>query len=176
MVEDSSPNGSMTSEQASGNADVLLVCSTGGHLLQLFALRGAWEGFPRVWVTFDKSDARSLLADERVVFAHGPTNRNFGLLAVRNLLRNGLTAFRVLRAERPKVVLTTGAGVAVPFAWLGRLLGARVVYVESLTRIERPSLSCRLITPVASRIYAQWPELTQAVPRARYLGSVVSGP
>ena len=176
MVEDSSPNGSVTSEQAPGNADVLLVCSTGGHLLQLFALRGAWEEFPRVWVTFDKSDARSLLADERVVFAHGPTNRNFGLLAVRNLLRNGLTAFRVLRAERPKVVLTTGAGVAVPFAWLGRLLGARVVYVESLTRIERPSLSCRLIAPVASRIYAQWPELTQAVPRARYLGSVVSGP
>ena len=83
---------------------------------------------------------------------------------------------RLLRSVRPKVVLTTGAGVAVPFAWLGRLLGARVVYVESLTRIERPSLSCRLIAPVASRIYAQWPELTETVPRARYLGNVVSGP
>jgi len=175
MVEDSSSNGSLTSERVPGSADVLLVCSTGGHLLQLLALRGAWDGFSRVWVTFDKSDARSLLADERVVFAHGPTNRNFGLLAVRNLLRNGLTAVRLLRSVRPKVVLTTGAGVAVPFAWLGRLLGARVVYVESLTRIERPSLSCRLIAPVASRIYAQWPELTETVPRARYLGNVVSG-
>ena len=154
---------------------MLLVCSTGGHLLQQLALRGAWAEFSRVWVTFDKSDARSLLADERVVFAHGPTNRNFGLLAVRNLVRNGLLAFRLLRAARPGVVLTTGAGVAVPFAWLGRLLGARVVYVESLTRIERPSLTCRLIAPVASRIYAQWPELTAALPRARYLGSVVSG-
>jgi len=175
MVEDSRSNRSLTSERVGGTADVLLVCSTGGHLLQLLALRGAWEDFSRVWVTFDKSDARSLLADERVVFAHGPTNRNFGLLAVRNLLRNGLTAVRLLRSVRPKVVLTTGAGVAVPFAWLGRLLGARVVYVESLTRIERPSLSCRLIAPVASRIYAQWPELTETVPRARYLGNVVSG-
>lgn len=154
---------------------MLLVCSTGGHLLQLVALRDAWEGFTRVWVTFDKSDARSLLADERVTFAHGPTNRNFGLLAVRNLVRNGVLALRLVRAVRPKVVLTTGAGVAVPFAWVGRLLGARVVYVESLTRIDHPSLSCRLIAPVATRIYAQWPELTRAVPRARYLGSVVSG-
>lgn len=154
---------------------MLLVCSTGGHLLQLVALRDAWEGFSRVWVTFDKSDARSLLADERVTFAHGPTNRNFGLLAVRNLVRNSVLAFRLVRAVRPKVVLTTGAGVAVPFAWVGRLLGARVVYVESLTRIDHPSLSCRLIAPVATRIYAQWPELTRAVPRARYLGSVVSG-
>jgi UDP-N-acetylglucosamine:LPS N-acetylglucosamine transferase len=171
MVEHSSPNGSLTSERV----DVLLVCSTGGHLLQLLALRGAWDGFSRVWVTFDKSDARSLLADEQVVFAHGPTNRNFGLLAVKNLLLNVLAAVRLLRSVRPKVVLTTGAGVAVPFAWIGRVLGARVVYVESLTRIERPSLSCRLIAPVASRIYAQWPELPEAVPKARYVGSVVSG-
>jgi len=171
MVEHSSPNGSLTSERV----DVLLVCSTGGHLLQLLALRGAWDGFSRVWVTFDKSDARSLLADEQVVFAHGPTNRNFGLLAVKNLLLNVLAAVRLLRSVRPKVVLTTGAGVAVPFAWIGRVLGARVVYVESLTRIERPSLSCRLIAPVASRIYAQWPELPKAVPKARYVGSVVSG-
>jgi beta-1,4-N-acetylglucosaminyltransferase len=174
MDENSSASRSMPPVPRAG-AEVLLVCSTGGHLLQLLALRDAWEGFSRVWVTFDKSDARSLLAGEEVVFAHGPTNRNFGLVAVRNLLRNGRMAFRLLRAVRPRVVLTTGAGVAVPFAWLGRLLGARVVYVESLTRIERPSLSCRLIAPVATRIYAQWPELTAAVPRARYLGSVVSG-
>jgi UDP-N-acetylglucosamine:LPS N-acetylglucosamine transferase len=172
MVEHSSPNGSLTSERA----DVLLVCSTGGHLLQLLALRGAWADFSRVWVTFDKTDARSLLVEERVVFAHGPTNRNFGLVAVRNLLRNLVGAARLLRVVRPRVVLTTGAGVAVPYAWIGRALGARVVYVESLTRIEAPSLSCRLIAPVASRIYAQWPELTESVPRARYLGSVVSGP
>ena len=174
MAEDSTANGSLTSAP-SGRSEVLLVCSTGGHLLQLLALRGAWAEFSRVWVTFDKSDARSLLAEEHVVYAHGPTNRNFGLLAVRNLLRNLLGAARLVRVVRPRVVLTTGAGVAVPYAWIGRLLGARVVYVESLTRIERPSLSCRLIAPVASRIYAQWPELSETVPKARYVGSVVSG-
>jgi UDP-N-acetylglucosamine:LPS N-acetylglucosamine transferase len=149
--------------------EVLLVCSTGGHLLQLVALRDAWEGFTRTWVTFDKSDARSLLASEQVLFAFGPTNRNVG-----NLLRNLKLAFRLLRRLRPRVIVTTGAGVAVPFCWLGRLFGARVVYVESLSRIEGPSLSCRMIAPVASRIYAQWPELAQAYGRARYVGSVFS--
>ena len=39
----------------------LLVCSTGGHLLQLVAVREAWVEHTHVWVTFDKSDARSLL-------------------------------------------------------------------------------------------------------------------
>lgn len=148
-------------------ADLLLVCSSGGHLLQLVALRDAWEGFSRVWVTFDKSDARSLLAGETVRFAHGPTNRS-----VKNLIRNVAVAWKTIRSVRPSVVLTTGAGVAVPFAWIGRLHGARLVYVESITRIHEPSLTCRLVTPIADRIYAQWPELQRAFPRARYEGSV----
>jgi UDP-N-acetylglucosamine:LPS N-acetylglucosamine transferase len=154
--------------------DLLLVCSTGGHLLQLVALREVWEGASRVWVTFDKSDARSLLRSEQVVHAFGPTNRAFGLTAALNTLRNAVLAWRVVSAARPSVILTTGAGVAVPFAWVGRLRGAQVVYVESLTRIDGPSLSCRLIAPVASRIYGQWPEFAEAVPRARYLGNVFS--
>jgi UDP-N-acetylglucosamine:LPS N-acetylglucosamine transferase len=133
---------------------LLLVSSTGGHLLQLVALREAWDGFERVWVTFDAADSRALLAGEQVVHAHGPTNRD-----VPNLLRNLVLAWRVVREVRPGAVVTTGAGVAVPFAWVGRLFGARVVYVESLTRIEGPSLTYRLIRPVVSRTYVQWPEL-----------------
>ena len=57
------------SKRVENSVDVLLVCSTGGHLLQLVALRSVWETFDRAWVTFDKSDARSLLRGEQVLFA-----------------------------------------------------------------------------------------------------------
>jgi UDP-N-acetylglucosamine:LPS N-acetylglucosamine transferase len=149
--------------------DLLLVCSTGGHLLQLVALRDSWDGFSRAWVSFDKSDARSLLADEQVYFAHGPTNRS-----IKNLLRNVAVAWRVVGRTRPRVVLTTGAGIAVPFVWLARARGACIVYVESLSRIDEPSLTYRLIAPVVSRVYVQWPELAAALPRSRYVGNVFS--
>lgn len=147
--------------------DILLVCSSGGHLLQLYSLRAAWDGLTSAWVSFDKSDVRSLLADERLLIAHGPTNRDIG-----NLLRNLWLAVRTLRTLRPKFIVTTGAGVAVPFAWIGRLLGARVVYVESFTRIDSISLSCRLIKPVAGRVYVQWPEAVELVSGARHVGNV----
>jgi UDP-N-acetylglucosamine:LPS N-acetylglucosamine transferase len=150
--------------------DVLLVCSTGGHLLQLVALREAWAGQSHAWVTFDKGDARSLLRGQQVFHAHGPTNRN-----IPNLLRNLALAARIVSRLRPRVVITTGAGVAVPFAWIARFCGAKIVYVESFTRIDGPSLSCRMIAPVADRIYAQWPELTAAYPRARFRGNVFLG-
>jgi beta-1,4-N-acetylglucosaminyltransferase len=137
--------------------------------MQLLALRAAWHGRPRLWVTFDKADARSLLGGEDVVHAFGPTNRHLG-----NFLRNLGLAHRVLRRERPGAILTTGAGVAVPFAWLGRLRGIPVIYVESVTRIEELSLSGRLIAPVAARVYVQWPELARRQPRARYAGHLLA--
>ena len=139
--------------------DVLLVCSTGGHLLQLVSLRRAWEGTSNAWVTFDKSDARSLLAGERVLYAHGPTNRDVG-----NLLRNLRLAWTLLRRLRPRVIVTTGAGVAVPFCWIGRALGARVVYVESLSRITEAL--AQLPDDLAGRLAA-----VRAVARVRGVGA-----
>jgi UDP-N-acetylglucosamine:LPS N-acetylglucosamine transferase len=145
---------------------VLLVASNGGHLLQLTRLQDAWPRVRRVWVTFDKPDSRSLLADERVHFAHHPTNRN-----VPNLLRNLMLAFRLVRELRPQVVVSTGAGVAVPFCYIGRLFGAQVVYVESFSRIHEPSLSGRLVHPIAHRFFVQWPELLPRYSKAEYRGT-----
>jgi beta-1,4-N-acetylglucosaminyltransferase len=152
---------------AHDRVDVLLVCSSGGHLQQMLALKPAWEPYSHVWVTFDKSDARSLLRAERVVYAHSPTNRS-----LKNLVRNLVLAWRTLRRLRPRVLLTTGAGVAVPFAWLGRVTGVQIVYVESFTRIEGPSLTGRLVSPIANRTYVQWPEMVGRIAKARYAGNV----
>lgn len=145
---------------------VLLVASNGGHLLQLKQLQDAWAPDDRVWVTFDKPDSRSLLAGERVFFAFHPTNRN-----VRNLLRNLVLALRLVRTLRPRAIVSTGAGVAVPFCYIGRLFGARIVYVESFSRIHEPSLTGRLVHPVAHRFFVQWPELRSHYRKAEYRGT-----
>jgi UDP-N-acetylglucosamine:LPS N-acetylglucosamine transferase len=133
------------------------------------ALHEAWRDFSHAWVTDDTPDTRSVLNDERVLFAHGPTCRN-----VTTLLRNIVLARRVLRALRPKVVLTTGAAIAVPFSWVARVSGVSVVYVESVTRVYRPSLTARMVAPIASRLYVQWPDLVPSLRRARHVGSVFS--
>lgn len=149
---------------------VLLVCSSGGHVLQLHSLSEAWHDYSRVWVTNDRSDARSLLESESAVFLPGPASRD-PVAFVRNLL----AAVQLMRRVRPAVMITTGADIAVPFAWVARLFGARVVYIESLTRLDELSLSGRLIAPVATRMYVQWPELQRARPDAVYAGSVLPG-
>jgi UDP-N-acetylglucosamine:LPS N-acetylglucosamine transferase len=124
-----------------------LVCSAGGHLAQLYRLRAWWGRIERFWVTFDKVDARELLAGERVHFAHGPTNRNAA-----NLIRNALLARRLLARERPDVLVSNGAGLAVPFFAWGAVLGIPLVYVEVPDRIDAPSLTTRLVRPLVDRL------------------------
>jgi hypothetical protein len=144
----------------------LLVASSGGHLLQLVHLS---SGLPRLrwrWVAFDTPDARHLLSDRDVVYAHHPTNRN-----VRNLVKNIFLAVRVVRRTRPAVVISTGAGVAVPFLWVSRLLGARVIYVESFARTDDLSLTGRLVRPVAHRLFVQWPGARRGR-KIEYVGSI----
>jgi UDP-N-acetylglucosamine:LPS N-acetylglucosamine transferase len=147
---------------------VLLVSSSGGHLLLLHALRPWWSGHERSWVTFRKTDAESLLAGERVAWAHHPTQRN-----VPNLLRNLRLAWRLLREERPDLVVSTGAGVAVPFFLAARLLGIATVFVEAYERIETASLSGRLCYPMSDLFVLQWPEQRRLYPTGQVVGSLL---
>ena len=155
---------------AEGRARLCLVCSSGGHLFELLSLRALWEDAARehFWVTFDTPDARSLLAGEDVVYAHHPTNRN-----LLNLLRNRRLATRVLRERRPDVVLSTGAGVAVPFLRAGRRQGALTIYVESITRLGELSLSGRLVYRSVDHFFVQWPELAERFKRAQFAGRIL---
>ena len=147
--------------------EVLLVASNGGHLLQLLQLADLWPKERRHWVTFEKSDSVSLLAGENATWAHHPTNRNLP-----NLIRNFWLALRIVRRRRVQAVLTTGAGVAVPFVIVGRLLGVNVVYLESMARITSPSLTGRLVYPFANTFIVQWPELCRVFKHAVCYGTV----
>ncbi len=145
-----------------------LIASSGGHLFELCCIRGVWQERERFWVSFPTPDAQSLLADERVHWAHHPTNRN-----VTNLIKNLWLAWKILRTERPDVIVSTGAGVAVPFLLLGRLLGIRTVYLESITRISELSLSGYLVYPFVHTFLVQWEELSRKYPRAQFQGRIL---
>ena len=144
----------------------LMVCSSGGHLAQLVALRPWASTYRTRWVTFPTADATCLLEGEDLVAAAHPTTRN-----VPNLLRNMVLALRLLRQERPDVIVSTGAGVAVPFFVLGRLMGVPTVYLEVFDRLDSATLTGRLCRPFTDRMLVQWDE---QVPL--YRGATVVGP
>lgn len=143
----------------------LLVCSGGGHLAQLHRLEPWWGSLERLWVTFDQADARSLLADEAVVWAYHPTTRHLG-----NLVRNAFLAWRTVRTFKPDVVVSNGAGVALPFFLVARLLGVRTAYFEVYDRIDSATLTGRLCKPFTDAFLLQWDEQRRVYPEATVIG------
>jgi beta-1,4-N-acetylglucosaminyltransferase len=147
---------------------VLIVCSSGGHLVQLHNLKPWWERHDRKWVTFEKLDSKSLLAGESVTWAHHPTTRNLG-----NLARNLALAWRLLRSYQPDLVVSSGAGVAFPFFLVARLLGQRTVYVEVYDRIDSATMTGRLCYPLSDLFLLQWEEQQHIYPKGIVIGGLL---
>lgn len=146
---------------------VCLVGSSGGHLTHLYMLKPFWQDKERFWVTFDKADAQSILAGEQMIPCFYPTNRN-----LKNLIRNTRLAWKVLRKEKPDVIISSGAAVAVPFFYLGKLFGAKTVYIEVFDRIDGPTLTGKLVHPIADLFIVQWEEMEQVYRKAINLGCI----
>lgn len=146
---------------------ILFACSSGGHLAQLTALDSWWHEHERHWVTFDTADARAALEGESITWGFHPTTRN-----IPNLLRNTRQAWRVLRQERPDVVMSTGAAIAVPYFLLARTVGARTVYLEVYDRIDSATLTGRICTRLADLFLVQWDEQKELYPDAVVVGPV----
>ncbi len=146
---------------------VCLTGSSGGHLTHLYMLKAFWECEERFWVTFNKDDANSLLSKEKVYHCYYPTNRS-----LKALIHNTKLAWKVLREERPDVIISTGAAVAVPFFYLGKLFGAKVIYIEVFDRINTSTLTGKLVYPITDKFIVQWEEMKKVYPKAINLGSI----
>lgn len=144
-----------------------LVGSSGGHLTHLYMLKPFWENKERFWVTFDKEDARSILQKERVYPCYYPTNRN-----LKNLIRNTKVAWKVLRKEKPDLLISSGAAVAVPFFYLAKLMGKKLIYIEVYDRIDKPTMTGKLVYPIVDCFIVQWEEQKKVYKKAVNLGGI----
>lgn len=143
---------------------ILLISSTGGHFQALQRLHTFWSKHDCCWVTFQTPSTELVLSNEKVYWAYSPTNRN-----IPNLIRNFFLALYVILKERPQLVLSTGAGVVVPFIILAKLCGIQTAFIESFTRVKELSLSARLVLPFLDALYVQWEQLQAKYPQAKLI-------
>lgn len=70
------------------------------------------------------------------------------------------------------MIISSGAAVAVPFFYIGKLLGAKLIYLEVYDRIDSSTLTGKLVYPVADKFLVQWEEMKKVYPKAINLGSI----
>lgn len=144
--------------------------SSGGHMTELLALlecQSEWPMEPTLYVSTLKLDAT--LDDSAVrTYLIGECDRHRPLQAARTLWKS----IRIVRKERPDVVVTTGSLPLALFSLVAKLHGAKVVWIDSISQIDQISVSGRLIRPFADLFLVQWPELEARYPGARYAGEL----
>ena len=147
---------------------VALFCSQGGHFTEMTRLLPGLQDFNPFIVSYHSSreaEVRSL-GDAHFIPEIG-TN-------VWRMLHAFWLVAGILWRERPAVIVTTGAEIGLPAMVLGKLFGARTIYVESLCRVRSKSLTGKLVYPIVDDFLVQWPEMVSVYgPKARFEGAVI---
>ena len=152
----------------SNRPKIAIISSRGGHLFQMYRLKAWWNRYDHFWVTFPGDDVSSLLKNERIYYGYYPESRN-----VLNAIRNLLFAIKILRKEQPGMLISCGAGIAPPFFYIGKLLGIKLIFIEPYDFIAYPSLSGRLIAPIADHFLVQHKTQMRFYKNALYKGATL---
>ena len=147
---------------------VCVAASAGGHLSEVLKVAKSWLPYKATYIT-TTCVVRDTLARTGTVYVVGECNYQHLVRLVKVFL--GCT--RVMLKERPDVVISTGAAVGCIVCFLGKLLGAKLIWVDSIANVERLSLSGRLVRLIADVFLVQWPELAQKYRGVEYVGEVV---
>ena len=147
------------------NRKICIVSSCGGHLTEVRTLRSVYEEHEHFYVL----NKRVFLPDDMI------SNTYFIKHSERDLrfFINLWEAWRILRNEKPQLILSTGAGPCVPFAIVGKVLGVPSIFIETFNRVTEPSMSGWMMYRLADKFFYQWESLGKFYPKGTCCGPLV---
>src|SRR5699024_899209 len=150
---------------------VLLISSVGGHLTQLLQLEPLFKNYHYHIVT-EKSTITKELQNKYPLSLLVYGARNYPIRYLFKFSFNILKTLVILLKKRPDVIITTGAHTAVPMCYIAKLFRKKVIFIESFAKAKTPTLSGKLVYPIADLFIVQWESMKKVYPNARYGGSI----
>lgn len=144
---------------------ICIVSSCGGHLTEVRALLPVYEEYEHFYVINDKVILPSDMQGRTYFIRHSERD----LLFFVNLYE----AWKIIRKERPSLILSAGAGPIVPFALVGKLFRIPIIFIEISAQVTEPSLSGRIMYRLADRFIYQWKTLERFFPKGIYGGTLI---
>lgn len=147
---------------------ITLVCTQGGHLTEALQLLDALQGYEIFIVTHHSVRDEDVQNIASAYFLENMAERPLQTLQV------FFSALTILLREKPDVILSFGADIALPFFFFGKMLGQKTIFIESLCRTESLSRTGKIAYWMVDVFWVQWPQLLDVCgPKARYMGAVI---
>lgn len=155
--------------------NISLISSTGGHWTQLNNLYkefqktiGTNENEVNISLITEKNMSTSHREDIHFFYQQERKNKLFLFILIMNILK----ALALIIKLKPNYIISTGAGVTVPYLIFGKIFGAKIIFIESYAKLSSPTVTGRIVYKFADKFYVQWPEMLKFYPKGIYKGSL----
>jgi beta-1,4-N-acetylglucosaminyltransferase len=154
------------SKNYSGRSNIFIVCSSGGHLRQMLELI---DVFPKKKIILITNNTKIELEGIRMHIIKGDLTDK--LLYIRSCLEAPCLIFKY----RPSIIFTNGGGeLSIPFSFFGKLFRRKILFMETISRVNSKSKAAQLIYPIADVFLVQWEKnLSKYGKKAKFWGSVI---
>lgn len=151
---------------------VIFVASSGGHLSEILKLEKLFNEYDYLLVT-EKTEITIKLKDKYKMdyLKYGPNKNKIKYIGT--VIYNIFKSIKVLMKFKPSTVLSTGAQVGGIMCFFAKLLGKKVIYIESLAKVNTLSTTGKMVYPFANKFYVQWESLEKKYKKAEYLGRLM---
>lgn len=134
-------------------------------MVEVRRLASVYEKYNHFYFTFSGGVAKELAKKMRV-----RTVPNITKLNPLSWISGFILSCYIAVMEKPDIVISTGAGVVVFFCVFAKLFGAKLIFIESMAGVERPTLTARMLYPFSDLFIVQWEGLLKYFPKAKYMG------
>jgi len=152
---------------------VVFIASTGGHLNELLQLRELFQFYDYQIIT-EGGPSTSHLKTKYPNHVHyllfGSKEHLFTYI-FKFIVNTFISLIYVLRF-RPQFIVSTGTHTAVPFCYIGKLIGSKIIYIETFANVYHGNLAGKLIYPIVDEYLIQWEDLKSVYPKAKYVGKI----
>lgn len=156
---------------------LLVVLGEGGHtaeLLNLVSLLGGKYKYHYIMTKNDNLSFQKITIPGPIHRLYRAREKNTKLIdAIIKTLIDGIKSFWLIIRVRPDAILSCGPAIAVPVSIAGKILGRKVIFVETGSRVNHMSLTGRIMYHCADLFFVQWPQLKKKLPRAIYAGRLI---
>jgi UDP-N-acetylglucosamine:LPS N-acetylglucosamine transferase len=152
-----------------------IICSSGGHLVEALHVLPAFKGNDLFLITYNHS---ALLN-----FVHPDIRKTYfikflgatKIMLICNMIVTFFHTTYIFLKEKPKLIFSTGSEIALPAFYIGKyIFGVRLIFLESITRVDELSYTGKLVYALSDLFLVQWPNLSRKLgKKAVYKGSVL---
>ncbi len=151
--------------------NVMFIASTGGHLNEMMQLKKLFDKY-NYYIVTEKTKSNLNLKDKyrgRVSFLVYGT-KDYPFTYFFKLLYNCFKSLFIYLKAHPDYIITTGAHTAGPMCCIGKILGSRIIYIETFANIKTKTITGKALYPIADKFIVQWESMKELYPDAVYGG------